>query len=828
PRPGEVVRKDGFSTRIFDRNGHLLYDVHGDERRTYVPANQIPDTVKQATIAIEDKDFYKHSGFDVMTVIRIPYNLVARQRVVGGSTLTQQLVKKALLTDERSIERKFKELVLSLQIERTFTKDQILEMYLNEIPYGGNTAGVGAAAEMYFDKSVGELNLIESAILAGLPQRPSTYYPYSNKTDPDGNIYWQERTKGVLRRMREDEYITEIAYQDALAQLPDVQFSDPSTQLDAPHFVFYVRDQLSEMYGESAVLSGGLQVTTTLDLDLQKKAQAIVTEEVGKVTNLNISNGAAVVVEPDTGEILSMVGSRDYNNKDIGGEFNVVADGFRQPGSSIKPITYLTLLRKGYTPASILVDVPTTFASSASDNPYTPKNYDGTFRGPVSLRTSLGSSLNIPAVKALAIVGLDDFLGQAYDMGLETLEPTAENKRTFGLAVTLGGAEVHMLDMAQAYSSFATGGERNDVVSILSVKDKDGNTLFEHKQLPGKRVMSTGEAFLINHILSDNSARIPAFGANSLLNVGSGVAVKTGTTNNQKDNWAIGWSSSALVAAWVGNNDGSAMTSVASGVSGASPIWRRIMGVLIEKGYAAPTWQPPSDVEQVTVDAISGYPAHDEFASKTEYVLKNSLPPLPDPIHTKLKVCKGQEDKLANDARIAAGDFDEKEFVVLEERDPLSVDGTNRWQFGIDAWIAAGDNALYKVPTELCGEQGDVYVELKQPEDKKNYENEQIDIEVAADAHNGIEKIEIFVNDSLRETIQNREYKGSLNLPEGKYRIYAKAYVRDGGGEKISDTVRIGTGGVEWDEEDKPSPTPSPSPSPTPSPSPSADPEDDG
>ena len=303
------------------------------------------------------------------------------------------------------------------------------------------------------------------------------------------------------------------------------------------------------MYGEDVVETGGFRVTTTLDLDLHNEAQKIVTEEVDKVADsLNISNGAVMVMDPRTGEVLSMVGSRDYNNSDIGGQFNVPVDGLRQPGSAIKPVTYLGLLQRGYTPASMLVDVPTTFQRNSSEPPYEPKNYDGTFRGPVSVRNSLGSSLNIPAVKALAIVGIDNFLSLAYDMGLDTLEPTEANRKRFGLAVTLGGAEVRMIDLVSAYSAFANGGRKVEPVSILKVEDKDGNKIFEHRQVEGRQVIQEEEAFLISNILSDNNARALAFGTNSLLNTGQHIAVKTGTTNEMKDNWAIGWSREVISA----------------------------------------------------------------------------------------------------------------------------------------------------------------------------------------------------------------------------------------------------------------------------------------
>jgi len=345
PEPGQIVRREGFSSKIYDRNGKLLYDLFDEERRMPVDLENMPDYLRQATIAIEDKEFYEHSGFDFLTIVRIPYNIVFRRRLVGGSTLTQQLVKNVLLTNARTISRKFKELVLAIQIERTFTKDEILEMYLNEAPYGGTAWGVGAAAELYFAKDVSELNLVESAFLAGLPQRPSVYSPYSGKTDQDNVPLWQVRTKGVLRRMREDNYITQETYEQALTDLENLEFERGALSIKAPHFVMYVKEILTEKFGEALVEKGGLKITTTLDLELQERAQEIVADEVSQIEDYNISNGASLVMDPRTGEVIAMVGSRDYFGQDNGGQFNVVTDGLRQPGSSIKPVTYLALQR---------------------------------------------------------------------------------------------------------------------------------------------------------------------------------------------------------------------------------------------------------------------------------------------------------------------------------------------------------------------------------------------------------------------------------------------------------------------------------------------------
>jgi penicillin-binding protein 1C len=821
PDPSGVKRSTGFSTKIMDRNGEILYDVFADERRIPVTVDQLPDYLKQATVAIEDKEFYKHKGFDPLTIIRIPYNIIVRHRVVGGSTLTQQLVKNALLSSERTATRKLKELILALEIERQYSKDEILQMYLNEAPYGGTSVGVGAAAEVYFNKNVADLNLVESAILAGLPQRPTAYSPYLGRTDEEGKPLWKLRAQGVLRRMQEDGYITQELHDEAVKQLDSVEFAKQHVPIKAPHFVFYVQDQLADMFGEEMVQQGGLQVTTTLDYPFQDEAQKIVAEEIEKVKDFHITNGAALVMDPRNGEILSMIGSKDYFAEDIPGQYNVVVDGLRQPGSSIKPVTYVTAFKQGFTPASVFIDAYTNFAPNEDTKAYQPKNYDGQFRGPMHIRRALAESNNVVAVKTLATVGVSNMLGTAYDMGFKTLEPTKDNLRKFGLAVTLGGAEVHLIDTTTAYSAFANGGSKIEPVSILEVKDSDGKTLYQHKSVPGKRVLEPGEAFLINSILSDNVARSGEFGLNSQLNIeGRPIAVKTGTTNDQKDNWTIGWSRSTVVGVWVGNNDNTSMTKVASGVTGASPIWNRIMKAAIASGRTTDAWEVPDSIEKVAVDKISGYRAHDDFESYEEMVIKGTLPTEPDPMHQKVRICR-EQDKLATEADIQRGNFYEKIFTILKEDDPISQDGRNRWNEGIQAWIAGQPNAGdYSPPTEMCSTSDDVVVLIENPKNETTYDTEDVEIEVRTFSEKKIERVEIFVDGEKRETLSSRPYITKVHMSKGRHEIYAKAFA-EGGKESQTGTTQIGTGGADWKKaEPQPSPVPSPIPSPVPSPVP--------
>ncbi|MEJ2441315.1 MAG: transglycosylase domain-containing protein [Patescibacteria group bacterium] len=475
PSPDEVVRREGFSTKILDRNGEVLYDIFIDERRTPVPLEDIPDFVKEATIAIEDKNFYEHKGYDPTGYFRAVFNIIFRGKLQGGSTLTQQLVKNALLTPERTIFRKVKEFLLTIQIERKYSKDEILQMYLNEIPYGGTAFGVEAAAETYFGKKVKDLNLVESAILAGLPQRPSVYSPYSSS--PDAYI---GRTQEVLRRMREDDYITKDQEAAAKEELKSVQFQERGAGFKAPHFVQYIQKILEDTYGENVVEQGGLKITTTLDLELQEEAEAIVKEEIEKVENLKISNGAAIVLDPETGEILAMVGSKGFSEPDIDGQVNVTTR-LRQPGSAIKPITYVTALKEGYTASTLIMDVPTTFPGGVGQPDYEPVNYDGEYRGPIQLRYALGNSINVAAVKMLARVGIKDTLQTAYDLGINSLEPTKETLNRVGLSLTLGGGEVKLIELTSAYSAFMNGGHKVEPIGSLKVEDRDGKVLEEHE-----------------------------------------------------------------------------------------------------------------------------------------------------------------------------------------------------------------------------------------------------------------------------------------------------------------------------------------------------------
>ncbi len=801
PDPTKVIRRDGYSTKIVDREGNSLYDLYTDYNRIPVKFEEISPLLRQATVAVEDKEFYTHDGFSVWGMIRGGSRLFTRGRAQGGSTLTQQLVKNVLLTSDRSLIRKIKELVLAIQIERKFSKDEILTMYLNEAPYGGTAVGIAAAAERYFGKIPSDLTLTQAAVLAGMPQAPSRYSPYGN--DPKAYI---ARTTAVLRRMREDGYITKEAEETSLGELPNIEFRDQTVEIRAPHFVFYVKDQLVDLLGEAVVEQGGYTVTTTLDTQLQEVAQNAVKDEVAKLEKVGVGNGAAVVMNPNNGEVLAMVGSKDYFATNYDGKYNV-AMALRQPGSTIKPVTYAAAFAKGYSPSTMLLDVPTKFAGSKEGEFYEPKNYDGKFHGPVQLRFALGSSLNIPAVKLLSLVGLKDMLTLAHEMGFESLAPTTDNLKRFGLSVTLGGGEVRLFDLVRSYSAFANGGERVEPVSILKV-EREGHVIYEAKQAKKTRVLSEDVAFLINHVLFDNNARLMTFGANSYLNMNNRpIAVKTGTTNDKRDNWTIGWSTQAVVGVWVGNNDNSPMKDVASGVTGASPIWRKIMLSAWER-YKGSDFNPPGNVEARQVDTVSGYPEHDGYQSRADYFVKGTAPTEPDPIHTKVKVCRSDENKLASEVDVARGEYNEKVFYVLKPE-------SSNWIDDINSWIDGQADTNYKVPREYCSADTDLVIGFEKPNNEAKLDSKTFEVRLRTTTSKEIEWVKLFVDNIERETFNPEKLITTSITVDAEKPYVLRGVVRTKDGQEKDTTIRIGVG-VEWNASPSPSPSISPTPTPTP------------
>lgn len=571
------TRKISQSTKIYDRTGKiLLYDVHKDEKRTIVPFESISPFVKNAAVAIEDEQFYQHIGIEPKAILRaVLVNLHLREGYLGqgGSTITQQVIKNALLSQERTITRKIKEWILAIKLEHTMTKEEILTLYLNDAPYGGNIYGVEEASMTYFGKHARELDLIESAYLAAIPQAPTRYSPYGTNLDK-----LEARKNLVLKKMLSLKMITQEEYDKTLVE--KVKFL-PSQErgLLAPHFVMYIREQLAEKYGEEMINEGGLKVITTIDMDLQTKAEETVKHYVEQnETSFNAKNAGLIALDPKTGQILSMVGSRDYFDVKHEGNFNITL-AKRQPGSAFKPFVYAAAFEQGYTPDTQVFNVRTEFSThcDAWGNPlagaeksacYRPENYDHQYNGPMSLRDALAQSVNVPAVKMLYLVGLDNAIDMAQRLGITTLK----DKSQYGLTLVLGGGEVTLLEMSSAYGVFANDGKRNPYTGILSIEDNQGKVIAEYSQ-NDTQVVSPEVARKISDVLSDNVARTPAFGADSYLKVDDRqIAVKTGTTNNYKDAWIIGYTPSLVVGAWAGNNDNTPMEKKVAGYI-IAPLW---------------------------------------------------------------------------------------------------------------------------------------------------------------------------------------------------------------------------------------------------------------
>lgn len=595
PSPKRLTSTDkALTTEIFDRNGKLLYRLYEGRNRMLVNLKNLPPYFIQATLAAEDRNFYKHPGIDPLAIIRAfktnLKNLTRgnNQNLEGASTLTQQLIKNTLLTPEKTYTRKIKEIILALVTERMYTKDEILGMYINEAPYGGDKWGVEAASQGYFGKSTEDLTLAESSFLAGLPASPTQFSPYS----PTPKLS-KVRQKEVLQRMVENKFISQNQADEAYLQ--NLNLKPPVNNIKAPHFVMFVKEYLSAKFGPRVVSQGGLKITTTLDLNIQEKVEDIVAKEAERLTGLNVQNAAAMVLDAPTGQILAMQGSKDYHNDEFGA-FNVTT-ALRQPGSSIKVVTYISAFKNGYSPGNTILDVPVVFRDNWG-NVYAPQNYDGAYHGAVSLRQALGSSYNIPAVKLESNVGLDEVIKTAREMGITTFT----DPKRYGLALTLGAAEVKMIDMMSVYGSLSQLGQKNTPTPIIKITDSEGNILEEYEHHPVK-VISEEAAYLISHILADNNARKSAFGEKSeLLIAGKTVPVKTGTSDNKRDNWTFGYTPKYVVGVWVGNPDNSPMhPSLTSGVTGAAPIWNKIMVSLLE-GKNDEIFKRPKGIVEVKID----------------------------------------------------------------------------------------------------------------------------------------------------------------------------------------------------------------------------------
>ncbi|MBI5876078.1 MAG: transglycosylase domain-containing protein [Chloroflexi bacterium] len=655
---GRQAQQAFKTTRIYDRTGTvLLYEVFDPQggNRTWVPLNRIPKYFRDAVVANEDRRFYDDSGtffgIDPIGLARAARSTLTGEQVQGASGITQQLVRNVVMApDERyqvSIERKLKEAVLAIETNRRFSKDEILEMYLNTIPYGRLAFGVEAAAQAYFGKHVEELTLAESVSLALVPQFPAANSPCDD--NPQRADAQRKRELAVDAMLREG-YISET--QAVEAKFTPIKCYEQVFDISAPHFVFYVRKQLEEQFGAQRVYQGGLKVTTTLDMDWQNEAERLAREQVVKLTaeKKNVTNAAVVAIDPRTGEIKTMVGSIDYFNRQIDGQVNIALAN-RQPGSSFKLFTYLAALQKGYTPATLLMDVRQSFPDPPNP-PYVPENYDRTFHGPQSLRQAIARSYNVPAVKTLSLVGVKPVVTLAHSMGINTLDT---DKQQYGLALTLGGGEVSLLDLTYAYGVVANSGamagqpvpstdrrpgyREVNPVSILRVEDPNGELLYEYKKPEIKEVLDPRITYLMSDILSDNQARTAAFGANSALKLSRPAAAKTGTTNDFKDNWTLGFTPQLVIGVWAGNSDNSSMER-STGLTGAGPIWHDFMEFAL-KDMPVEQFKQPQGIAPVEVCATSGLLPTPYCPNKVkELFIQGTEPKTPDNIWQAYRVCK--------------------------------------------------------------------------------------------------------------------------------------------------------------------------------------------
>lgn len=784
PSPGKVnTRVIAESTKIYDRTGeHLLYDVHGEEKRTIIPFSEIPESLRAATISLEDQDFYTHHGIKFTSILRaVIKDILHRGAAQGGSTITQQFVKNSLLTNEKTFIRKIKEVILSIEIEQKFSKDEILAMYLNEIPYGSNAYGIEAAAETFFGKHAQELTLDESALLASLPKAPTYYSPFGSNTEK-----LKIRQEVTLNQMSKLGYISE---EDATnAKAVDV-FAKIATNRDfiaAPHFVMYIKDYLTEKYGEGAVESMGLKVYTTLDWDKQMEAEKIVKEKATEnETKWNAENAALVAMNPKTGQILAMVGSKDYFDKEIDGQVNVAIRD-RQPGSSFKPFVYLDAFTKGYTPETLIYDIDTNF-ETAEGKTYNPQNYDGKFRGPLHLKEALAQSLNVPAVKTLYLVGVKEAINFAHTLGITGLR----KENDYGLSLVLGGGEVKLVDHVSAYSTIATGGIKHEKTAILKIEDAKGSVLEEWKPDSGERVVDEKYVAMLDHIISTNAYRAPTFGENSPLRSDDRpIAAKTGTTNEFRDGWTIGFTPSLAVGVWAGNNDNRSMKAGADGVYVAAPIFRAFMNFALQN------------------TAIEKFPEYNPDEFKDEEWMKK--PMLNGKLEqTKdLKVCKINRNTycLANDY-CRSNDTEKKTFLsahsilhYVTRDDPLGPqpDKPSRdpqydnWEKGVKDWYSKEKKIITDDPPKDDCKQSDFEdylpkISLSAPESAK----ESVSISVKADAPYGTSSLSISVDnkeiattnkDSLSVTYDASEKNGST--------INIVASLRDDNGNKVEETKK--------------------------------------
>lgn len=785
------------TTRIYDRNGNLIYEILDPNAgfRTYVPLEEMSPHIIAATIATEDKDFYNNPGFDFWGIARALWqNYTSGEIVSGASTITQQLARTLLLSPEerteQTVQRKAKEIILAAEITRRYSKDEILELYLNEIYYGNMAYGIQAAAEAYFNTSAGLLDLAQASFLAGLPQAPAIHDIFTNY---EGTLLRHQDVVNLMYQLSTEKGCIEVSnsaapvcvsLDEAVAAVLEIEkypFEQKQIQMPFPHWVNYIRALLEERYDSQTIYRSGFRVYTTLDPSLQSYAQSAVQEQIAELQANNASDGAVVVIYPNSGEILAMIGSTDFNNEEISGQVNM-AVAPRQPGSSIKPLTYVAAFEKGWTPSTLIWDVKSEFPPSGRDDdprdPYIPVNYDGKYHGPVLLRIALGSSYNIPAVKALDFVGIYDDPDTPEEEGLikfaERLGITTLTRDDYGLSLTLGGGDVSLLELTSVYATFANEGKRAEPYSITRIEDHLGNLVYEH-EIQSEEVIREEHAFLISDILADNAARTPAFGSNSILRLPFNASVKTGTTNDFRDNWTLGYTADMAVGVWVGNADYTPMQNT-SGLTGAAPIWADVIQYAIDRyrGGTPSVLVQPSSITSEVICSLSGTRPSEKCPSQKRELYAFDQPPL-SADHDLWK--KMEIDTWTNkEVSLYCSEYSEEKWTLNVE-DEWARKWIKDTSQGRDWAESIGfDDQIVFTPDEKCGENdSQPVIEFVGLQDGSVLRDAELKIKVRIDAHDHFKDFTLMVG----EGSDPREWKVLLEKVTRSYPDGAVVYTLD-------------------------------------------------
>lgn len=772
PNPNQLLdRALPVSTKIYARDGeHLLYEIHGAEQRTLVTIDMIPEYVKWATITVEDKNFYTHKGFDIKSIFRaIIIDIIRRGKAQGGSTITQQFIKNALLSNEKKLSRKLKELILAYQIEKKFSKDEILQLYFNEIPYGSTAYGIQAASKTYFGKDIGQLSIAEGAVLAALPKAPTYYSPWGSNKDK-----LLTRQKKILDDMAVEGHITQEEAQ--LAKQETIVFRELGDGIIAPHFVFYVKELLTDIYGEKVVEQGGLSVITTLDITKQRVAQEVVKKWGEKNISMNASNAALLSMDPKNGDILAMVGSRDYFNKDIDGNVNVTVKK-RQPGSSFKPIVYAAAFNKGYTPKTIIFDIVTNFDTTAL-KPYIPHNYTSKEYGPVSLRQALAGSLNITAVKVLYLTGVRTVIEFAKNIGYSSLGSPDD----YGLSLVLGGAEVTLLEHVHSFTAFSQEGKIMKPISLLEIKDKHGSVIFKEPYEQPREIFNPEIARQISEILSDAQAREYVFGKNPYLSLrGRPSAIKTGTTNDYRDAWTIGYTPSLVTGVWVGNNKNTPMKKGADGSKVAAPIWSEFMNTVL-KGTEVENFTKPLEI-------FTGKPILDGSLGEEKVMYIDTLTGAPAVDSTPLDRVKEQNIKSIHSILFYVDKNNPR--GPLPQHPQLDPQ-FDIWEKGVQEWVKKHE--VLQISPLKQSEISLPSLSIITPTENETITNKNLNVTINTSSSLEISRVEYFLDGVLLRSISIKPF--SLEFPligvsNGFHTLLVKSYDKNGNSQSASMTLNF-------------------------------------